>query len=62
MSETTSWGDTDPIRKAAEHAAQPKPKRFFKRAEIGTGENGETILLLDDRQARTPAKNVLYAP
>lgn len=50
--------DTDPVRRAQQHAAAELPKRFYKNASLAV-RDGVCQLLLDGRPARTPAKNPL---
>ncbi len=51
----------NPMKLAQTAMRPPLPKRFYKSASIGEGENG-FHLLLDGKTARTPAKNVLALP
>jgi chaperone required for assembly of F1-ATPase len=54
-----SWNDS--VKRAQVNMRPPQIKRFYKSAGVGEAENGFAILL-DGRNALTPAKAALVAP
>jgi len=59
--EDLEQGTANPMD-AAQRAMRPAlPKRFYKEASVGE-RDGQFVLLLDGKLARTPARNVLAAP
>ncbi|MFC0283624.1 ATP12 family chaperone protein [Camelimonas abortus] len=52
----------DPVR-LSQQAMQPQlPRRFYREVTVSAGEDGWFSVLLDGRQARTPARRPLRAP
>lgn len=51
----------DPTRRAQIQMQKPLPKRFYTEVSIGEHEGGHAVLL-DGRQVKTPARNVLVVP
>ena len=54
--------DADPMRRAQNQMRQPKPRRFYKDADVDGPEEGPFSVTLDGKLARTPGRNPLRLP
>jgi chaperone required for assembly of F1-ATPase len=61
LDDLASGAAPNPMEAARQAMRLPLPKRFYKEASVGE-RDGQFVLLLDGKLARTPARNALAAP